>query len=137
MALIKLAVGVVILSMIGCATPRPSGDDERMANYGERPNDEKALSSVKEYMGNKLLDPYSAIYSCTKPIKAWVTSSLLKSADFGGKVSYGFVVACDINAKNRLGGYTGTKRYNFLLQNKNGNESFAEITGQVEINVVR
>jgi hypothetical protein len=86
---------------------RPKQDQIQSAYYGEKPSREAALLIVKNYMSNILIDPYSATYDCDTPRKAW--------ANHVGRIYYGYVVFCDINAKNRFGGYVGSELSGFLL----------------------
>lgn len=114
-------LGSVIISatlLSACSAPMPNRAEATSADYGEKPSLETALSLVKRYMEPRLIDPYSAVYSCVEPIKAWASTSKLVHAELGGRVHYGYVMPCMINTKNRLGGYVGAEKRNFMIRIK-------------------
>lgn len=117
MKLGNIFFGILLLSLLSaCSTPIPNRAETLNADYGRQPTPEGALSLIKIYMGSRLIDPQSAIYNCATPIKAWVSTSKMIHAELGGKVHYGYVMPCLINAKNRLGGYVGAEKRNFMIQ---------------------
>jgi hypothetical protein len=108
----KCIVGLAfILLMTGCATVEPSSWQLATADYGRRPSDAEAMKVVKSYMHPRLIDPYSAVYECERPRKAWTNLKVF----FSDNISYGYAMRCNINAKNRLGGYTGAESYRFMI----------------------
>jgi hypothetical protein len=83
---------------------KPKSPAETSGSAGPVP---KAVVSVlRKHMQTAFLDPESARYR--------VTSGPTKHALASGVVGYRVCVA--INAKNRLGGYTGEQPYMFLLK---------------------
>lgn len=130
------SLAVIVLSLTACAGPRPSHVEVRSADYGERPTVGQTLALVQEYMSPRLIDPYSARYECQPPTKVWITGSYFHNVNFGGRVTYGYVALCSINAKNRLGGYTGAKSYPFVVRQRGGKGVAEMITGPVEIQQV-
>lgn len=61
---------------------------------------------AKEYYKFKLFDYESARFEIGKPFKAYLNEGFA----YGGKVEWsGWAVRVKVNAKNRLGGYTGYK----------------------------
>jgi len=55
-------------------------------------------------MSQTLIDPYSAVYDNWRgPSKGYMSS-------IGGKY-FGYRICVDVNAKNRMGGYTGRHTY--------------------------
>jgi len=76
--------------------------------FGEKPTKEYAYTTIQQYLNSALIDPYSAHTKCSEVSeRAWVWPGI----GFGKR--YGFLVFCDVNAKNQFGGYTGSKRYVF------------------------
>lgn len=119
---------VLTASLLGaCSAPMPNRTEATSADYGEKPSYEAALSLVKEYMAARLIDPFSAVYSCAQPIKAWASTSKLVHAELGGRVHYGYVMPCMINAKNRMGGYVGAEKRNFMIKINAGQSNIYEL----------
>ncbi len=57
-----------------------------------------------------LIDPDSLRLSCNENTrKGWARDSMYDAP------IYGYLLRCDVIAKNRLGGYTGTKEYALVL----------------------
>ena len=109
-----------ITLLSGCANMgAPSPNDINSAYFGEKPTREEAMSKINEYLNNSLFDPYSAKVDCNNPSgKVWVSPNRFM------KPHYGYVVVCGVNAKNRMGGYTGKKDYWFIF---NGSSSFKHL----------
>jgi hypothetical protein len=108
MKLFRLSfVLLIFFGFSGCATlNRPTPEDEAKADYGKYPDDYKV--TIQEYMKNVLKDPYSAVYSdWIGPTKGYIYDS--------SRVYYGYKVCVAINAKNSMGGYTGSKSYAFIV----------------------
>jgi hypothetical protein len=63
------------------------------------------------YMGEKLKDPYTAMYRFGTPYKGRFSSGILG----GNKKYFGWIVPTWINAKNGFGGYTGEQPYLIIL----------------------
>lgn len=82
----------------------PSLEEQAKADHGEIPPDYKEL--VKEHFYQNLFDPYSAKYEFCEPYKAWASYYRPQP-----HVLYGWAVCGTVNAKNRLGGYTGRKLF--------------------------
>lgn len=93
-------------ALSGCATIKPPTDYQvSVAEYGNDISPAIAEAKIIEFMKGALIDPESARYrSSTKVQKHWMVDS-------DGKYHYGYATAFFINAKNRMGGYTGEKRY--------------------------
>lgn len=95
----------LFLSACGLVEPKPT--EIQTAYYGSRPSRDDAVALVKTHMSKRLFDPYSAVYECGDPRKAW--------ANLLGKLYYGYAMTCNINAKNRFGAYVGSQPYNFMI----------------------
>ena len=63
--------------------------------------------AIRGYMGQKLKDPYSAVYRFGTPRKGTLAEGLFG----GGKKHFGWIVPTWINAKNGFGGYVGEQPY--------------------------
>lgn len=91
-----------------------SAKDKKPIAFGEKPTKEVAYATIRQYLNSVLIDPYSAQINCSEVSeKAWVWPGI------GFGKHYGYLVICDVNAKNQFGGYTGAKRYVFRF---NGSE---------------
>ncbi len=97
----------VFLFFSACGLVEPKPTDIQAAYFGSRPSREEAVALVKAHMSKKLFDPYSAVYECDEPRKAW--------ANLLGKLYYGYAITCNINAKNRFGAYVGSEPNNFMI----------------------
>jgi hypothetical protein len=97
-----LAIAIVALALFigGCASHLTPAQLES-ADYGElSPSYEEA---IKEHMQTLSFDPEAARYRYVKdPVRgyAYVPNN-------SPKLEFGYIVEVHINAKNRLGGYTG------------------------------
>lgn len=121
----KSIVATIIVSsilMTGCKTP-PTRDELATANYGPKVSQAQMVSFVKSYMSSRLIDPSSATYRCNTPHKAWIKAGSRGegNATFNSTY-YGYFSTCLINGKNRLGGYTGSKEFSFMIY-QHGNSS--------------
>ncbi len=87
--------------------------DIASADYGKVPPIYK--QAIEGYMQGRLFDPYSAMYRYLgEPMRGYAHVH-------GGAnpPEFGHVVEVGINAKNRMGAYTGEKMYVFLFKNDN------------------
>lgn len=91
-----------ILLIVGCATiPAPTETSAAAANYGAAPVNYE--QTIKGLVSANLFDPYSAVYTFSTPQKGWNTMT--------GEIVWGWCTCGSINAKNRMGGYTGAKPF--------------------------
>lgn len=106
-SLIVLFTFILLLS--GCAKPTPA--EMSRWDYGPYPADHE--QTVKDAMITYLIDPYSAQYHFQgAPTKAYKMKPFSNPEyGWGGKVV--------INAKNKLGGYTGAKVFFYIIRNNN------------------
>lgn len=105
--MMRLILTVLMLSLSACGLIEPRPSDIQTAHFGSSPNRDEALEIIKVHMSQRLFDPYSAVYECGYPRKAW--------ANLLGNIRYGYAVSCSINAKNRFGAYVGAQPYNFIV----------------------
>lgn len=100
------------LFIIGCATTKLSPAQEAAADYGEYPVNYEEI--VKSYFERSLFDPYSAHYRIGTPYKGFSSKPPILG---GGPDKFGYLVDVGINAKNRVGGYVGEKKFRVLIKN--------------------
>jgi hypothetical protein len=127
-----IAMSVIFASVLiaGCQTPAPTHEQKINANYGSKVSQAVMLSSVKKYMSQYLIDPASATYQCDTPQKAWLVGGSGSEGNVEyGRTYYGYYSVCIINAKNRLGGYTGPKESHFMIFQNNGKPGLAHFDG--------
>ncbi|MFJ1340974.1 hypothetical protein ACIKP7_22895 [Pseudomonas caricapapayae] len=97
----------VFLGLSGCAQPvKPISE----VKFYPKPTKDEAMEKINGFLKTHLLDPYSAHVECSDVSnEAWVWPGI------GYDRNYGYLVICQVNAKNKLGGYVGSKRYVFRL----------------------
>jgi hypothetical protein len=111
-ALIGAASFLIISTLVGCATHPPTAEQERSANYGEI-SEIATTKLILNYLNATLIDPYSA------HITTYVSSAnKYWAADRKGAYHFGWLVGYTVNAKNRMGGYTGNKKYLAFIENE-------------------
>ena len=94
---------------MGCATVhKPTPEQIATADYGSYPNNYRQV--VEDYMRKILIDPYSAVY------EGWCGPSAGYYYDWSGTY-FGYRVCVEINSKNRMGGYVGSKPFYFMINN--------------------
>jgi len=123
---LKFVLFLIILS-IGCGVPKnvePSAEQLANADYGPKPNNDEIPEMVRRFLKRGgYFDPNGAeIEGCTEPRTVW-----LDEFDCDGGPDYNptgkteFIFAwesrCDINSKNRMGGFTGFRRESYTLKN--------------------
>lgn len=104
----KIMMPLVILAFVGCAAVnKPTPEQIASANYGKYPDDYKEI--VQRYVSRILIDPDSAKFS------EWRGPSQGYWYDYGSTF-FGYRICVEVNAKNRMGGYTGRQQYYFLIK---------------------
>ena len=99
------------LWMIGPVLGCPAPLTMQNADYGKVPDTYQ--SRIWKYMENYLDDPYSAQYRFVgDPVKGY--AYLRGTTD---PPEFGYLVSVGINARNRMGNYTGEQMYTFLIKN--------------------
>jgi len=108
----KLLVILLCLGLCGCAT-MPTQKQIDNLDYGAYPTIDYK-QAIKNCIGDRLYDPYSAVYEFeAPPQRGWYKEPPL----LGGRLYAGYITYVNINAKNRMGGYTGRKRYGVIFKN--------------------
>ena len=108
----KIIALCLVLVLCGCAT-MPTQKQIDNLNYGAYPTIDYK-QAVKNCIGDRLYDPYSAVYDFEgAPQQGWYKFPPL----LGGQLYAGYITWVNVNAKNRMGGYTGRKRYGIIFKN--------------------
>jgi hypothetical protein len=103
----KTLLVVVLGGLIGCTTTM-SSEQWESANYGDRLSQSEYVSYIDRSVRGVLIDPTSMRLSCGDARKGWAKK-------LRGNPQFGWLVYCQVNAKNSLGGYTGNKHYVYLF----------------------
>ena len=102
--------GLVLLSVLvstGCAMNHPTPEQIATASYGQYPDNYQEI--IQSYMSSILFDPTSVMYSEWRgPSKGYFQDD--------GKAVFGYRVCVEVNAKNRMGGYTGWQVQFFMIK---------------------
>jgi len=106
------------ISFLACTTVQyePTPEQLALADYGSQPQVSELPELVRYYIKhNGFFDPNGAeIEECQNKGKNYaLVDSYANPATF----RFGWSVACFINTKNRIGGYTGFKTYDYLYKN--------------------
>lgn len=96
-------IAVCLLVLSGCGA-KLTTEQFNNADFGPRPDNYEEI--VKAYYAEKLLDPYSAQYEFDYLRRGYLR--------MGGH--FGWVVCGTVNAKNRIGGYTGAKNFYVMIR---------------------
>ncbi len=68
------------------------------------------MRKIRGYLESVLIDPESLRLKCSKVTdRAWARENMFDQPQFG------YLVVCEVNAKNKFGGYTGGKEHIFLF----------------------
>lgn len=106
----KYLIVAISLFLSACGSMNVSRDAMLNANYGVKPSSSEATESARGYFERILIDPDSLRLSCSESTrKGWARDSMYDAP------IYGHLLRCNVNAKNRLGGYTGNKDYVLVL----------------------
>lgn len=116
-----------VMSFIGCVS-MPTQEEINKFDYGT-PISIDYQKSIKQYFDEILFDPYSAVYEFSEPQQYWFKEAPL----LGGKLYAGYLVYVTVNAKNRMGGYTGKEKYGFLFKNN----SLSKVMSPEELGMVK
>jgi len=103
-----LIIIFIILSSCAMIPLVPTEEQISKADFGFYPENYKEI--VKNYYSNSLFDPYSAHYIWLKPPTRGYIS-------IHNQLHFGYLVHIELNAKNRMGGYVGSKAIAVLIKN--------------------
>ena len=103
-------LGLCILTVGGCAAPRPTLQQAAAADYGVYPENYQEI--IKAHLNETLFDPYSIRdLRMSKPEKGYAWGPV------GRPPIYGYKCFVSFNCKNRMGGYIGKTMYYTLIRN--------------------
>ncbi len=109
MKIVLLILIAFVLS--ACAGVPVTREKANAANFAAQPTDQEAVQNIQNYLENILIDPGSLRLKCSKVAgKGWARENFISD-----EPQFGYLVSCDVNSKNRLGGYTGGKSYIFII----------------------
>lgn len=101
---------LIALALAGCGGVPVTREDASNAQFAAKPTDEEAIRKIRGYLEDVLIDPDSLRLKCSKVTdKAWARENMFDRPQFG------YLVICDVNSKNRMGGYVGGKEFGFLF----------------------
>jgi len=107
----KLFMIASLILLTSCVSNQVTREDMLKITYsGERPTTQKMITLLKQNLENTLVDPYSAKAKCGVVRKGYARA-------LTGPNHYGYFSLCQVNAKNRLGGYVGYKPYAVVVNN--------------------
>ena len=118
----KLLILICSLILLSCTTNnsfyKPTVEQLKVAHYGSKPLVSNIPQMVRNYLKiSKYYDPNGAeIEECAEPVKGWI-DDLSVDYDINNPYLYGWKTQCDINSKNRIGGFTGFKRKSYFIKN--------------------
>ena len=125
----KLLSMVAVLGLAACAAP-VTQQEIAQAKFSAQPNQAAIDKEVNAYIKSAVNNPEMATKECSPPRKAWARSIAFE------KPKFGWMVVCDVKAKDRSSGDTTMKTYMFLFS-ADGNHtydpsSFANINNNVQ-----
>lgn len=126
----RLFLCIIFVLCLASCVHGPTPEQMASADYGSYPESYKEV--IQQYFSKSLFDPYSAQYSDWRG-----PSSGYLARPFGGETIFGYRACVEVNAKNRMGGYTGSKQYFFMIRNggvayvDGGYDGYNTITQQI------
>ena len=118
-----------VLTLVACAAP-VTQQEIAQAKFAAQPNQAAIDKEVNTYIKSAVNNPEMATKECSPPRKAWARAIAFE------KPKFGWMVVCDVKAKDRSSGDTTMKTYMFLFAT-DGNfmydpSSFANINNNVQ-----
>ena len=105
---------LMVFSLTACSGIPVTKEKANAVTYFAPPTDEEAVGYIRNYLEGTLIDPMSLRLKCSKVLgKGWARENYISDEPI-----FGYLVSCDVNAKNRMGGYTGGKHYVFIINGK-------------------
>lgn len=104
-----LVMTLVVLLLSSCGGAPVKTADVASANFGSKPSEEEAQRRIRQYLDNVLIDPESLRLKCSPVKKGWGRHNMFAPPIFG------WLVLCDVNSKNRMGGYAGARPMLFII----------------------
>lgn len=124
----KLISLFAALTLVACAVP-VTQQEISQAKFPPQPNQAAIDKEVNAYIKSALNTPDMPTKECSPPRKAWARTFAFETPKFG------WMVVCDVKAKERSGGDGPMKTYMFLFA-ADGNYSYdAASFGNINNNV--
>mgnify|MGYP000007541225 FL=1 len=125
----KLLSVLAALALVACATS-VTQQEIAQAKFSSQPNQAAIDKEVNTYIKSAVNNPEMATKECSPPRKAWARAIAFE------KPKFGWMVVCDVKAKDRSSGDTTMKTYMFLFT-ADGNytydpSSFTNINNNVQ-----
>ena len=106
-----LLLTAILAALTGCATT-VTREQWQDADYGEMLDNSVYVAHIQQSVKRSLIDPDSLKMSCADARKGW-------AKEINRPHQFGWIVYCEVNAKNRLGGYAGAKHWIYLFKGSN------------------
>ena len=124
----KIISLVAALALAACAAP-VTQQEIAQAKFPAQPNQAAVDKEVNAYLKSALNNPDLATKECAPPRKAWARALSFEAPKFG------WMVVCDVKAKERSGGDGPMKTFMFLFA-ADGNYTYdASSFGNINNNV--
>ncbi len=104
----KLLSIFAAITLVACATPVTQSEIQQ-AKFPPQPKQAEIDKEVNTYLKANINDADAAKKECSPPRKAWARAFSYEPAKFG------WMVVCDVNAKEKSGGFGPLKAYMFLF----------------------
>jgi len=108
----KLLLALFTLPLIAACAAPITQEAIDAASFGPEPIREEYMAIIQKHFQEIALDPESIILNCLAATKGWTRRRVTD------RPSFGWLVACDVNGRNRFGGYTGAQPYLFLFNDR-------------------
>ena len=128
----KMLLAFITLPIItACAVP-VTQEAVDTASFGPEPQKEEYMTIIEDHLRGIALDPKSIILNCLEATMGWARRRVTDQPSFG------WLVACDVNGRNRFGGYTGIQPYVFIFNDRgisvlNSNELEAQVQQKIGV----
>lgn len=99
---------LTVLTLAACATPVTQSEIQQ-AKFPPQPNQAAMDKEVNAYIKSAVNNPEMATKECSPPRKAWARSIAFE------KPKFGWMVVCDVKARDRSSGDASMKTYMFLF----------------------
>jgi hypothetical protein len=116
----------LMLALTACTVPVTPADVQQ-AQFPPQPKQAEIDKEVNAYLKATISKSETAQKECSPPRKAWARQNTDKPANFG------WLVVCDVSAKDGSGKNLGMKAYMFLFTQK-GNIAYDPTTFSSNIN---
>ena len=125
----KLLSILAAIALVACATPVTQSEIQQ-AKFPPQPKQAEIDKEVNAYLKANINQPEAAKKECSPPRKAWARAFSYEPAKFG------WMVVCDVNAKDKSGSFGPLQAYMFLFTTNGnfayGSSSFVNINNNVQ-----